>query len=460
MKQCSIIDIFRLWREEGNEGEREGRGEEALSPLPPSLSLPSLSGGGGRKIENNHITNHHQPNCSNMQRHIKLLLGRNGTKSISTIKIFIAVNILSSFENNPLVVIMAWISKKAKKQMRDRRKKNQESSHKRKRDEGGEDEIDSSKNWEVVQKETIHTVTIPSSLSTKDARKMRKEARRAARKEGRDESKIKFVDENGTTLTINENSKKGTTNEGNEEAATKETELKPAIKKRKTRSFPNINKLLEEADEAKKLQEEKEKREAYENSIPEEVKSSYIALDCEMVGVGIDGKESALARVSITGWDNDVILDTFVQVPDRVTDFRTHVSGVRAKDIRSTNENAMELQTCRKKVGQLLKNKILVGHSLKNDFAALMLDHPKSQIRDTARYKPFMRASGRNGGKLRPRKLRDLVKDHLNLTIQKEGEAHTSVEDAQATMKLYKAVRETWEKELEKKKATSIGRGR
>merc|ERR1712038_718900 len=125
-----------------------------------------------------------------------------------------------------------------------------------------------------------------------------------------------------------------------------------------------------------------------------------------MVGIGSGGKQSALARVSITDWYGQIILDTFVQVPDRVTDFRTFVSGVRAKDIKITNANSMELHACRKKVGDILKNKILVGHALKNDFAALMMGHPKHQIRDTARYKPFMRPSGRNGGKLRPRKLR------------------------------------------------------
>ena len=41
-------------------------------------------------------------------------------------------------------------------------------------------------------------------------------------------------------------------------------------------------------------------------------------------------------------------------------------------------------------MGEILKSKICVGHSLKNDFSALMLDHPKSQIPDTAKYKPFM----------------------------------------------------------------------
>ena len=134
-----------------------------------------------------------------------------------------------------------------------------------------------------------------------------------------------------------------------------------------------------------------------------------------------------------------------------MTDFRTHISGVRAKDIRSTNESAMELYACRKKVGEILKSKICVCHSLKNDFSALMLDHLKSQIRDTAKYTIYG-ASGRNSGKVRQRKCRDLVMENLGLTIQKEDEAYTSVEDAQATMKLYKSEREKWEKGVQIKR--------
>jgi len=60
-----------------------------------------------------------------------------------------------------------------------------------------------------------------------------------------------------------------------------------------------------------------------------------------MVGIGPDGKKSALARVSIVDWEGTVLLDTFVRVPERVTDFRTKVSGVCAKDIAIKNENAM-----------------------------------------------------------------------------------------------------------------------
>ena len=72
--------------------------------------------------------------------------------------------------------------------------------------------------------------------------------------------------------------------------------------------------MLAVAAAAKELQVEKDKRDAYESSVPDEVKTSYVALDCEMVGVGADGKQSALARVSITGWNDEIILDTFVHI--------------------------------------------------------------------------------------------------------------------------------------------------
>ena len=52
-----------------------------------------------------------------------------------------------------------------------------------------------------------------------------------------------------------------------------------------------FNKLLAEAGEAKKVPDEKEKREAYDNkSMSDEVKASYTALDCDMVGIGFAGK--------------------------------------------------------------------------------------------------------------------------------------------------------------------------
>lgn len=56
-------------------------------------------------------------------------------------------------------------------------------------------------------------------------------------------------------------------------------------------------------------------------------------MDCEMVGVGGDGRESMLARVSIVNQYGQCIYDKFVQPQEEVTDYRTHVSGIRPADL-------------------------------------------------------------------------------------------------------------------------------
>lgn len=52
-----------------------------------------------------------------------------------------------------------------------------------------------------------------------------------------------------------------------------------------------------------------------------------------MVGVGIDGKESSLARVSLVNYYGAVQLDEFVRQRERVVDYRTEWSGVRESDM-------------------------------------------------------------------------------------------------------------------------------
>ncbi len=52
-----------------------------------------------------------------------------------------------------------------------------------------------------------------------------------------------------------------------------------------------------------------------------------------MVGVGIDGKESSLARVSVVNFYGVVLLDEFVRQREHVVDYRTEFSGIRPKDM-------------------------------------------------------------------------------------------------------------------------------
>lgn len=292
----------------------------------------------------------------------------------------------------------------------------------------GEQEHSSNMHKKKVAKTESSIITIPANLTSKEAKKFRKDARRAARAEGRPDDQLKFVIEGQEPESKDDDKKK-------KKAAT-------------APSFPRINDLLTQHATQQKINDKLSKQKSINDALSTAEKSRYVAIDCEMVGVGSDGKKSALARASVVNYEGEVLLDTFVRVPERVTDFRTHVSGVRPKNIHVTNDSAMDHDEVRNAVGNILLDKILVGHALKNDLSVLMLSHPKCDIRDTAKYKPFMRATGRSGGKLRPRKLRDLVLEHLGQKIQVEGEAHCSVDDARASMELFKVVRNKWEKEL------------
>lgn len=162
----------------------------------------------------------------------------------------------------------------------------------------------------------------------------------------------------------------------------------------------------------------------------------YIAIDCEMVGVGPPDHElSALARVSLVNYNGHCVLDTFVKPKERVTDWRTWVSGVSAKDMAK----AITLEEAQKKVHEIINGKILIGHAIHNDLDALFLSHPKRDIRDTARHQPFRKiAKQKNPG------LKRLAKEILGLDIQ--GAAHSSVEDARVTMMLYKKDKKEFEK--------------
>lgn len=166
---------------------------------------------------------------------------------------------------------------------------------------------------------------------------------------------------------------------------------------------------------------------------------TYIAMDCEMVGVGPKGSESVLARCSIVNWHGAILLDTFVRPKEKVTDYRTWVSGVRAKDLQSAPLFA-EVQ---EKVANLIKGRILVGHALHNDLNALLLSHPKPMTRDTASY-----AGSRKIANTKYPSLRKLVELKLGLIIQKSGSAHSSVEDARATMALYRSLHAEWQQSL------------
>lgn len=60
-----------------------------------------------------------------------------------------------------------------------------------------------------------------------------------------------------------------------------------------------------------------------------------IALDCEMVGVGFDGKRHMLARVSIVNSHGHAVYDSFVAPQEKVVDYRTPVSGIKPANLKN-----------------------------------------------------------------------------------------------------------------------------
>lgn len=198
-----------------------------------------------------------------------------------------------------------------------------------------------------------------------------------------------------------------------------------------------------------------------------EEQANYVAMDCEFVGVGIGGCQSALARVSIVDWESNILLDTFVQVPQKVTDYRTFVSGITAEDLKC--DSAMDRESCVALVKNLIHNKIVIGHGLKSDFEALdLIHHPWQLVRDTAKYEPFLKKTKKPtkacsvptetySSKLpQARKLKDLAWTKLQREIQKDGEAHCSVEDAIAALDLYKKAMTKWEALMSYKIAKTV----
>lgn len=157
----------------------------------------------------------------------------------------------------------------------------------------------------------------------------------------------------------------------------------------------------------------------------------YVSLDCEMVGTGPPPHlDNVLARASLVNFHGEQIYDSYVRPPPKVKieDYRTHVSGIKPAHLKAGV--ARPFSEVQKDVARLLQDRILVGHALRNDLQALILLHPKRDLRDTSRHPKF-----RIDSKGKPPALRKLAKAELGMSIQ-TGE-HSSVEDARAAMLLF-----------------------
>ena len=154
-----------------------------------------------------------------------------------------------------------------------------------------------------------------------------------------------------------------------------------------------------------------------------------LAIDCEMVTCYHNNTKKMMAgRVSIVDIHDNVLLDALMQPPGKIINYNTKYSGLSKKILK----NAPPLFVVQRLVQSIIKDKLLIGHAIDNDLAALGIYHPKEHIEDTQKMSTIILTCNN-----KQPSLKHAAKIILNTDIQNNG-PHDSVQDAKATMAIYK----------------------
>ncbi|KAL3766741.1 hypothetical protein ACHAW5_008795 [Stephanodiscus triporus] len=98
--------------------------------------------------------------------------------------------------------------------------------------------------------------------------------------------------------------------------------------------------------------------------------TEQLSMVVNMVGIRLNGLTSRLACMSIINWHSEVMYDMHVQVAETVMDHRTHVSGISPEDLLESS-GVVSFDDAHGDVMDLIRGKVLIGHGLRGDFAAL-----------------------------------------------------------------------------------------
>jgi hypothetical protein len=167
-----------------------------------------------------------------------------------------------------------------------------------------------------------------------------------------------------------------------------------------------------------------------------EIASDAVAIDCEMVGVGLEDI-SVLAHVAIVDFNGNEIYNKYVIPPDginSITHNRFEWSGITKNILRNKERSgeALPFDIVKEQVHLILNNRIIVGHGLINDFAVLEYIANPNMVWDTTQISKYLRYDGKS------QKLKTLAAKIGNIIQKNNGRGHSPLEDARAAMNLFR----------------------
>lgn len=151
--------------------------------------------------------------------------------------------------------------------------------------------------------------------------------------------------------------------------------------------------------------------------------TTIVAIDCEMVLCTDTQKH--LARLTIVNYNRVVLIDEYVKPELPVKNYISHITNIDAFKL----SHAKSYEEIKPRVEAILKGRMIIGHTIESDLGLLGIDIPLKVVRDISLFSLFM------NGKYR-RSLKELSEEHIGIQIQ--SGIHSSVEDARATLELYK----------------------
>ncbi|KAF9459449.1 hypothetical protein BDZ94DRAFT_1171645, partial [Collybia nuda] len=129
----------------------------------------------------------------------------------------------------------------------------------------------------------------------------------------------------------------------------------------------------------------------------------YISLSVLVVYISAVGSKGCsekipmVARVSIVDYWGHTILDTYVRPTHYVEDYSGHKTGLKLAHL----ENAPLFELVQLRVAEIIKGKVMIGHTLWTALSVLGLSHPALYTRDLALFWPLRK-------KLKSRSIIDL----------------------------------------------------